>query len=635
LKPLGLLLIAALPSVPALAQSREGQGATPPVLRDRTGQGAVAPPLPAFATPPPVTAPPPAIIAAPDTGTMRVADLYVATEGTLHAAHPLATWQPAPDPLTGLALDHRRGEPLDAAWVRRQFVANHLVGEGIGADRIGALIQLINLAFARNGFVNSGVLLADQGDGAGDGLLRLRLIGGHLAAAEGAAIEVRWRNDHRRGLSDAFIRHRLPAATQAPLSLLAIERDFRLLADNPAIRTVNADLRPGRHPGEASLLVTVDPQPRLDAYVSASNSRSPSVGGERIAVGGSIRNTLAPGDLFSAEYGTTAGLDDFSAYYSRPLGGPGLTLQLRGGFNKAAVTDRPLVPLNIRSREYYVEGGAAKSLFAAPLLPGDTPGRWRAAQTATAGILVVHRRVTSSLLGEPFSFSAGSDQGRIEYSAIRFTGDYTRRSPDTVLAIAMTATIGIEGTSSLPRGTGVTAGLLAATPSPNFTALIVQANYARRLTPRRLELRIRLAGQAAGGILYAPERFSIGGADTVRGYRENLLLADEALVGSIGLARPFDLGGRTGGSFRWAAFTLAAFVDGALAQNRKAPQPAPTSLASTGLTLDWTPAPWLFARATYGEQLRHAIASGDVDLQDRGFQFRVTLRPLEMFRRGR
>jgi hemolysin activation/secretion protein len=68
----------------------------------------------------------------------------------------------------------------------------------------------------------------------------------------------------------------VPAASNQPLSAIAIERDFRLLAEDPAIRTVNADLRPGARPGEASLLLTVTPQDRFDIYLSAANSRSPS-----------------------------------------------------------------------------------------------------------------------------------------------------------------------------------------------------------------------------------------------------------------------------------------------------------------------------------------------------------------------
>lgn len=55
---------------------------------------------------------------------------------------------------------------------------------------------------------------------------------------------------------------RVRAAREAPLSQLALEHDFRNFADNPAIRTVDAQLQPGSRAGEASLLLTGDPPGR-------------------------------------------------------------------------------------------------------------------------------------------------------------------------------------------------------------------------------------------------------------------------------------------------------------------------------------------------------------------------------------
>lgn len=559
-----------------------------------------------------------------DAGAIRVDSVAVSVEGATAAARPRKGWMPKPDPATGLALVHAPGEPLGPEWVRRQFVNNSLVGPAVPPERIGALVHLINLAFAANGFVNSGVVLARQTEG--DPALRLRLIGGHLAAAQGQdAIVVHWRDGHRRGLSARYVIARMHVARAEPLSQPALEHDFRNLADNPAIRTVDARLQPGARPGEAALLLTVNPAPRFDVYVTAANSRSPSVGGNRIAVGGSIRNALVAGDVFGVEYGSTSGLDDLAASETLPISASGFAIAVRGGFNRAAVTDRPLVPLIIRSREWYVEGGVTRTLLAEPLLPGDAPGRWLPAQSAAVGLIAVHRQVTSSLLGQPFSFSPGTVDGRIEYTAMRLTGDYMRRSPISVFALAVTGTLGIEGTRSAPPG--------PQTPSEHFVALLVQANYARRINVSGLELRSRASGQLAGGLLYSPERFAIGGADTVRGYRESLLLADEALVGSIGLAQPVTIGPRRQNGFRPGSFVIGPFIDGVISRNRQPPQPMPTSISSVGASLEWTPAAWLLARGTFAHPLRFVRATGDRNIQDRGFEFRVTLRPLELIRR--
>ena len=104
----------------------------------------------------------------------------------------------------------------------------------------------------------------------------------------------------------------------------------------------------------------------------------------------------------------------------------------------------------------------------------------------------------------------------------------------------------------------------------------------------------------------------------------------EGIVGSVELAQPFRLGGRQGvaRTFDWGAFTASAFVDGAHMQNHKAPQPT-HRIYSVGASLAWAPADLLSARVTYAEALKAVEAPGDRDLQDRGFSFRVTVRPLK------
>jgi len=556
-------------------------------------------------------------------GSMLLAAVTISTDPGVHPAIPTRSWQPVPEDGSALILEHASGAPLDAAWIEAQFAVNHMLGVETGFDRITALVQLINLAFVRNGYPNTGVLIEGRSE---SGILRLRLVSGRLVAAPGMdnPVVVAFHGDRSGGLDAEYIRHRLLAALAEPLNILGIERDFRLLSDDPAIRTVNASLLPGAQPGEASLALEVVPQPQVDVYTTYANSRSPSVGARRLAVGGSIRSWHQAGDLLSVEYGSTRGLTDFSGSYSAPVFSPRWMISVRGGFNNASVVDRRLVPLDISSKEYFVESALSRTLIARPLMPEAGAGRWQPAVNAVLGAVLVHRQVKSSLLGTPFSFSPGSRDGRTEYDAARLTLDYTRRSLKTVCAASFTASHGLGGTRSVPPG--------AVTPSPFFTAAQLQLNYARRISPKLLELRLRLAGQWASGLLYSPERFSIGGSNTVRGYRESLLLADEALVGSIELAQPFYLGRRRGGAaaFRWGALTASVFSDAALAHNREAPQPLPKAVASLGGRLAWIPSDWLSGSVTFGQALKQVVVPGSRDLQDRGFTFQLTFNPLRL-----
>jgi hemolysin activation/secretion protein len=543
------------------------------------------------------------------------------TAGRDADAIPPRGWQPAGDPLSGLRLDHRRGEPLGAAWVRRQFAAN--LGGGAGAGRAVALVQLINRAFLSAGFVNSGLLVQPGDDPA---VLSVRLVHGRLAAPAGSpeAIDVTFADGNARGLDPDYIRERFPSAARRPLNAAAIERDFRLLTEDPVLRTVNAQLRPGAAPGEASLGVLVLPRERADFYLTAGNSRSPTVGGERVALAGYARHFIASGDLISGETGLTRGVVDASAAYSTPIFSPTTTLNLRGSYNEAAVVDTPLLPLDIRTRDMTGQVSLLRQFVREPLTPiGE--GRWAPSVTLTGGVGVSHRRQNSFLLDQPFSFAPGSVRGRAEYTALRLIGDFVMRNVDEVLAASLTGTIGLAGTrSDIP-------GVLS--PDRNFLALLLQLNYARLLDADGLELRARLTSQIASSVLYSGERLGIGGESSVRGYRETLLLADEGVVGSVELAYPFTLSGEPGAqrAFDWGAFTISAFLDGAYARNVAGADPEEDAIASAGLALAWTPAEGMNLRVAYGHAFVEVDPTGTTDIQDEGFHFRFTLYPLRMF----
>ena len=508
--------------------------------------------------------------------------------------------------------------------MRRQFVTNHLVGEPAPLDRLLALTQLINLTFVRNGYVNSGVLFAGPIPRDG-GVLQIRLVYGRGAGVAGA--HVRFGPRGAQGLSEAYVRVRMDAAAATPFNALDVEQQFRRLAQDPAVRTVGADLVPGASPGEANLEVVVDPVPRYDAYATVANSRSPSIGGERYAVGGSVRNLALAGDLATAEVGVTGGRADESLGYDAPLFGPSTTATLRASHDDAAVVDETLRSLGIRSTDWSVEGGLAWRPIDTPLTPAADGTGFAPARSLTFGLKVAHREQETWLLGQPFSFSPGSEDGRSQYTVLRLTADYVLRGVSQVLALSASGGQGLGGSHSEAAG--------PLDPSGNFHDLVIQMSYARRLDDHGLELRLRAAAQWADGPLYTGERFSLGGQDTVRGYRENLLLSDTGAFASAELARAFSLdGGRRGwGRLDWGAFTASAFADAGLARNREGPDPEPDSLSSLGLSLAWTPSDALFARLTYAKALRSTPVTGERDMQDRGFEFRVTLHPLALFPR--
>ena len=606
--------------------SAAADGQTVPPTQPRTGPQSAPPPLPSYSRPSAPIAPPPEDNAPPPPAAdaTQISSVEVVADREGPQGVPPRRWRPPAETGSGLRLEHEAGAPLDAAWVRRQFALNAI--EGGPADRAVALVQLVNRAFLTAGFINSGLLVAPEPGP--PGRFRVRLIHGRLVApAPGTRpVEIAWANGRSLGLSEAYVRARMTSAGRQPLSAVEIERDFRRLADDPAIRTVDAQLRPGAAPGEASLRLVVQPRARADLYLSAANSRSPSVGGERIAAGGLFRNLVSAGDLLSGEFGTTRGALDGAAAYATPFFDRRITFSARGSVNRAAVVDPALAPLGIRSREIAAGASLVRRLLDRPLMP-RSEGHWSPSQQLSLGLSFGWRRQRSFLLGQPFSFAPGSVDGRAEYGAVRIVADYVLRNVDQVFAASATATLGLWGTRSNQP--------LVLNPDRRFHALLVQLNYARRLDRHGLELRARLTGQAADSILYSGERLAIGGAASVRGYRETLLLADRGLVGSVELARPFSLSGGDGGRGRWdwGGFTAGIFADAALADNVQGPDPDPQRIASIGVMLAWQPSDALSLRVDYGRALVDANQTGSRDLQDRGIHFRLVVHPLSLFAR--
>ena len=610
----------------ASAGLADAQPPPSPTPRERTGPAATPPPLPSWAEPKPDPVVPQGREAEPIANDeRRLTRIEVTGEGPTGRGIPPPGWQPPDASTSGLRLDHRPGEALDADWVRRQFALNALPARDGHVSAAVALVQLLNRAFATAGFVNSGVIVSDPSK-VTDGVLELRLVQGSLGGTGSAGkLAVTFVDGRSKGLSERFVRRRFPSADERPLSAVAFERDFRLLAENSAIRTINADLRPGERPGEASLHVLVQPARRADLVLSFANDRAPSVGSERLSAAGYLRNGLASGDLLSAEIGYTSGVEDAVIDYSAPLVTPRTRLTLRGSLNNAAVIDRPLLPLDIHTKDRMVEGGLVHRFIEAPLTPGATAGAWTPSRTLSMGVLFAYRQQKSFLFGEPFSFAPGSKDGRSRYGAARLTADYVLRGVDQVLAVSATGSIGLGGTrADQPE---------ILDPDRNFLVALVQANYARRLGPEGLELRARLAGQLASSVLYSGERFGIGGQTTVRGYRENVLLVDKGAIGSIELAWSFSLAGSESGRrrFDWARFSLSAFADAAIADNVEAQPPPRSFIAGAGLSLAWTPSDAILLSVARGEALRDLPRVGSRDLQDRGWHFRLTVRPFRLF----
>lgn len=193
-------------------------------------------------------------------------------------------------------------------------------------------------------------------------------------------------------------------------------------------------------------------------------------------------------------------------------------------------------------------------------------------------------------------------------TAIRFSQDWVNCGSRRVLAARSQLSLGIDAFDTTINNTGT---------DGRFFSWLGQFQWVQQLSPRNL-LVARIDTQLTLDSLLSLERFSIGGVDTVRGYQQNQLVADNGILGSVEVRLPLTSNPRI--------LQIAPFFEIGTVWNNEEIDPNPTTIASLGLGLNWLVTPNLSLGLDYGIPL---ISSGDQgnSLQENGFYFSLRYQP--------
>ena len=375
-------------------------------------------------------------------------------------------------------------------------------------DEILELRSQITQLYIDNGYLSSGAFLPNNQD-LNKGDITIQIIEGELEKIEITGL-TRLREGH--------IRKRLELGASTPLNKSNLERSLQLLQIDPLIAQVNAELGAGSTPGRNILRLIVKEAPAFHAGISLENNQSSSVGTLQSSVFLSHDNLLGFGDRFSLEYGRTEGLNVYSGSYSLPLNANNGTLNLRYSTNNSKIIEAPFQDLGIRSNGQTFSIGVRQ-----PLTRSIT-------NEFAIGLNLDLRRSRTFLLDDiPFSFSEGPKDGISKVTALRFFQDWVDRSSNRVLAARSQFSLGINAFDATINSGNV--------PDGQFLSWLGQFQSVQPLSPR-VVLLSRLAGQVTLSPLLSLERFSLGGADTVRGYRQNQVVSDHGILGGFELQVP-------------------------------------------------------------------------------------------------
>ncbi len=465
-------------------------------------------------------------------------------------------------------------------------------------DDLEEIRQRLTLLYINAGYINSGAILPDQTIDKERGVVRFQIVEGKLNK-----IDVSGTTRLRRG----YLEDRIWRDKGQPLDALQLRNNLEILRQNPNIKSVNAELKPGERPGESVLDVAITENTPWLVGLQFDNNRSPSVGAERFSLIASDTNVLGLSDNLALRWGLTKGhlteaefaeLDDIYVSYAVPVTRYDTLLQLTFENSDSPVVEEPFAQLDIRSRTQGFSVGLRQPLY-------------RTVNTEFAVSLALSRRDNKTFLaGEPFSFSPGTVNGESTVTAMRVGQEFLTRTQDYALALRSTFSIGVDALQATIQPDGI--------PDSQYWAWLGQAQYVRRL-PRDWQLILRGTAQLTDQALLPIEQFSLGGVDTVRGYRENQLVRDQAICATaevrIPIVRKNDR----------SVLDFAVFADAGWAKNNDIPG-NPTLpdqfISSAGLGVLWNPVHNFSMTVYWGIPFKHFDQNAD-NLQDMGVHFNL------------
>lgn len=483
----------------------------------------------------------------------------------------------------------------ELAEVTAPFTNRTLMTEDLERLRLA-----LTLLYVNKGYITSGAIIPDQ-DVVG-GAVTVQIIEGSLAQ-----IDVEGHDWFRAG----YLRDRIERGAQTPLRLEPLQERLQLLQQDPRIEQIKAELRPGEKRGDSIMQLKVKEASPWKAWLDFSNYQTPVVGAERGLATIAHQNVTGNGDAFSFTYGRSRGVNPIvDTSYSLPLNRYDTTFIASYRRNDSLVVAAPFRFLDLNAESEIIGFTLRQPIY----------------RTLTDEFAVaitgehLSNKVTSifDTAGLPSLFIPGSSNtGVSTVSALRFIQEYVHRTSTSVIAARSRFSVGLDVLSATNNS-----GPL---PDGQFFSWLGQVQAVRRFDDwQGMQLLGQMSLQLANDRLFPLEQIPVGGRFSVRGYRENTLIRDNAFLASIESRFPL-MSYMTGEPL----LQFAQFVDFGRAWSAKGVTLDPQTLASVGLGLRWNILPRDRARFElyWGLPLNH-VPHPPGNLQDHGIHFQLVVQVL-------
>ncbi len=470
-------------------------------------------------------------------------------------------------------------------------------GRSLSFTEIFAARSAITDLYVDAGYITSGALIPPQT--IQDGVVTIQVVEGGLEAIEVVGT---------RRLRADYVRERLPQSK--PLNQRRLLKALQLLQLNPLIQNLSAELTAGSRKGSSILQVQVKEADTFNTQIVLDNGRAPSVGTFRRRIQLNEANLLGLGDSLSLGYTNTAGSNGIDASYTLPINSSNGTLRFNYGFLDSDVIEPPFNQLDILGNSSYYELTLRQPLAQTPneeFALGLTAAR-RESDISSEFFEDLDPPVPLSIL------SPGADEdGNTRISALQFFQEWTRRDTNEVLAARSQFNLGVGAFNATVNNNE---------PDSRFFSWQGQAQWVRLLAEDTLLL-LRTNVQLADSALVPLEQFGLGGIESVRGYRQDALLADNGVLASAEVRLPIYRAPNRGVLLQAVPFVdFGTTWDSGDSSALDLDPPDSDTLASIGLGLRLAWGDRLTARVDWGIPLIE-IDSRDRTLQEQGIYFSI------------
>ncbi|RMF21044.1 MAG: ShlB/FhaC/HecB family hemolysin secretion/activation protein, partial [Cyanobacteria bacterium J083] len=470
-----------------------------------------------------------------------------------------------------------------------------VIGQSLTIEEINTLADRVTQLYLNEGYLTSRAIIDSYADG--------NIV---IGVIEGKVTEIIIESPpEKKTRLEKYVRSRVKLGSRTPLKAKKLEDQLRLLKNDPLIENIEASLRAGEKQGESIVVVRVTDADNWTGRIGIDNYSPPSIGSERLNLALAYRNLTGIGDTIGFSFTPrTANLDTFQLQfnYLAPLNPMNGTLALSTIIDRNEVIQEPFDVLDIEG-----EAEQYDITYRQPLVRNPR-------QEFALSLGFSYRDGQTFTFAGPTPFGLGpSDEGETTISVIKFGQDYTIRQEDGAWAFRSLLNFGVDLFDSTENS--------GSTPDSQFLSWLGQIQRVQVLDDDNF-LIIGLDLQLSNDPLLAAQQFVIGGGQSVRGYRQNVLAGDNGFRFSIE-----DRITVQRDEAENAILQIAPFIDmGAVWNAKDNPNGIvedQTFIIALGLGFIWEPVEGFNIRLDYAPPLIELDSKGE-NVQDHGFYFNAT-----------